>query len=332
MDTGDIIGTNRLTHGIITTTEKERNKTTSVSGTGGRAKAPGRWRGGQGARPPPELLQGLMKQGGRARAEAMSPEAARVLRERQRFADFFDIELVEDRFAVEEEDSDDDEGEGDGGRKAKAPEAARSCALCKREGHPVPGLEKLYPAGARKGSHAHMVDPTGVWMAAYPLVLTKSAQVWVHRLCALLCPRAFVEGHRWFNVAKEVRTCDAVAVAGEAGGSIQLCLDRTLTDTRTQCMHACMPDHAGVPRPLPGLHSLQEEGCHGGLHRAQPQGQLPRQLPLPLRGGGARLAPRQDRRRHPALRLPGCVLLLVVVVVLHLPPSSLSQPTHPPLC
>ena len=84
----------------------------------------------------------------------------------------------------------------------------------------MPGLEKLYPVEARKGAHAHMVDPTGVWMAAYPLVLTKSAQVWVHRLCALLCPRAFVEGPRWFNVAKEARTCDANAdaVAGGAGG------------------------------------------------------------------------------------------------------------------
>lgn len=157
----------------------------------------------------------------------MSPETARLIKDRQRFMEEFAIELVEDRFDLEyglDSDSDaagteEEEGAGGGagadedagvggGRGVKGKAAgARRCALCKRE-ETLPGLEDLYPVlEHRDGEHGHMIDPRGEWMCTYPLLLGNkgSRKAWVHRLCALFCPRAFMEGHRWFNVGKEVR-------------------------------------------------------------------------------------------------------------------------------
>ncbi len=142
---------------------------------------------------------------GEGEGAAVSPDTAWILRDRELFAAAHDIELVEDQFDQFDRDYDcEEEGEGE----AEAAEG-RECALCHREGNcdPVPGLADLYPVKeARQGEHGHLIDPRGTWMSAYPLMLGKNRTGWVHRLCALFCPRACIEGsHRWFNVAKEVR-------------------------------------------------------------------------------------------------------------------------------
>jgi hypothetical protein len=171
---------------------------------GGRKGQAGRWKGGRGARPPPELLK-KSQEGGRAAAgaeegAAVPPEVARIVRDRERFAAENDLPLVEDQLDM---DYDFEE---------ETPEE-RECMLCHRVGNcdPVPGLADLYPIKeARQGKHGHLIDPRGIWMSSYPLVLNKTRSVWVHRLCALFCPRACIEGsHRWFNVAKEVRWVSA---------------------------------------------------------------------------------------------------------------------------
>lgn len=41
-------------------------------------------------------------------------------------------------------------------------------------------------------------------MSKYPLIISKTQKVWVHRLCALYAPRTYYENFKFHNVHQEV--------------------------------------------------------------------------------------------------------------------------------